>query len=91
MPRDPKHIEHIFVVMMENRSFDHLLGYLDLAPHNRTDIIGIKDAQIRGYGNLQQRDEICATAAHPSGHWIQIRSMSANLLLNRCNGNQVTR
>ena len=53
MPTDLKKIEHIFVVMMENRSFDHLLGYLDLAPHNRTDIIGIKDAQSKGYGNLQ--------------------------------------
>jgi phospholipase C len=52
VPADLKHIEHIFVVMMENRSFDHLLGYLDLPPHNRTDITGIKDAQSRGYGNL---------------------------------------
>ena len=53
VPTDLKKIEHIFVVMMENRSFDHLLGYLDLAPHNRTDIIGIKDAQSKGYGNLR--------------------------------------
>ncbi len=52
MPTDLKKIEHIFVVMMENRSFDHLLGYLDLPPHNRTDIVGIKDAQTKGYGNL---------------------------------------
>ncbi len=52
MATDLKRIEHIFVVMMENRSFDHLLGYLDLAPYNRTDILGIKDAQSRGYGNL---------------------------------------
>jgi len=34
MPTDLNLIEHIFVVMMENRSFDHMLGYLDLPPHN---------------------------------------------------------
>jgi phospholipase C len=44
-------IEHIFIVMMENRSFDHMLGYLDLSPHNRTDIKGINDALKAGYAN----------------------------------------
>jgi len=52
VPTDLKNIEHIFIVMMENRSFDHLLGYLELPPHNRTDIVGIKDARTKGYGNL---------------------------------------
>jgi phospholipase C len=52
VPTDPKKIEHIFIVMMENRSFDHLLGHLDLPPHNRTDITGIKDAQSKSYANL---------------------------------------
>lgn len=52
MPTDLKQIEHIFVLMMENRSFDHMLGYLDLPPHNRADIAGIKDAQTKNYGNL---------------------------------------
>jgi hypothetical protein len=28
-------IETIVVVIMENRSFDHMLGYLSLPPHNR--------------------------------------------------------
>lgn len=32
-------IDHIFVVMMENRSFDHMLGYLKSA--GRTDVDGI--------------------------------------------------
>jgi phospholipase C len=32
MTTDLNLIEHIFVVMMENRSFDHMLGYLDLPP-----------------------------------------------------------
>src|SRR5206468_3689704 len=33
-------IKTIVVVMMENRSFDHMLGYLSLALFNRTDVNG---------------------------------------------------
>jgi phospholipase C len=33
-------IRTIIVVMMENRSFDHMLGYLTLDPCNRTDVEG---------------------------------------------------
>src|ERR1700730_10842154 len=33
-------IEHIVVLMLENRSFDHMLGYLSLA--GRTDVDGLK-------------------------------------------------
>jgi phospholipase C len=42
-------IEHIFILMMENRSFDHMLGYLD-ATNPR--IVGIADAQRADYANL---------------------------------------
>jgi phospholipase C len=34
-------IEHLVLVMMENRSFDHYLGALNLPPENRTDIEGL--------------------------------------------------
>jgi phospholipase C len=34
-------IEHIVLVMMENRSFDHYLGALNLPPENRDDIDGL--------------------------------------------------
>jgi phospholipase C len=40
MPDDLDKIEHIVIVMMENRSFDHLLGYLSLDPCNRKDVDG---------------------------------------------------
>jgi phospholipase C len=49
-PADPaaarlKQIGHIVVVMMENRSFDHMLGYLSLAPEingrGRDDVDGL--------------------------------------------------
>ena len=43
-------IDHIVVLMMENRSFDHLLGYLSLAPdqggRGRTDIDGLKSGAL---------------------------------------------
>jgi phospholipase C len=42
MPPDLSLIKTIVVVMMENRSFDHLLGYLSLPPSNRLDVDGIK-------------------------------------------------
>ncbi len=34
-------IEHVVLVMMENRSFDHYLGALNLPPESRTDIEGL--------------------------------------------------
>ena len=42
-------IEHIFILMMENRSFDHMLGYLDAS---NPAVMGIADAQRAGYANL---------------------------------------
>jgi phospholipase C len=41
-------IEHIVVVMMENRSFDHMLGYLRLA--GRDDVDGLKADMANRYG-----------------------------------------
>lgn len=35
-------IEHIVIAMMENRSFDHLLGYLGLPPRSRANIDGLR-------------------------------------------------
>lgn len=35
-------IDTIIVVMMENRSFDHLLGYLSLPEYGRTDVDGLQ-------------------------------------------------
>jgi phospholipase C len=52
MPASLQNIKYIFIVMMENRSFDHMLGYLDLPPWGRADIEGIKAAQNQAYANL---------------------------------------
>jgi phospholipase C len=51
-------IKTIVVVMLENRSFDHMLGYLSLPPFNRTDVDGLKNdaawlAQFTNYDNGQ--------------------------------------
>lgn len=35
-------IDTIVFVMLENRSFDHILGYLSLPPSNRADVEGLK-------------------------------------------------
>jgi phospholipase C len=36
----PNDIKTLVVVMMENRSFDHMLGYLSLPPYDRPDVLG---------------------------------------------------
>ena len=43
MPTDLNSIKTIIVVMMENRSFDHLLGYLSMAPYNWPNVEGLRD------------------------------------------------
>jgi phospholipase C len=46
--KDIKEIETIIVLMFENRSFDHLMGYLGLPPYSRN-VEGLQD--IPGYTN----------------------------------------
>lgn len=36
-------IKHIVVVMMENRSFDNMVGHLSLGPNRRGDVDGLRD------------------------------------------------
>ncbi len=43
-------IDTVFILMMENRSFDHMLGYLDLPPYNKS-VVGIKDAWLKNFVN----------------------------------------
>jgi phospholipase C len=43
-----KNIDHIVVLMLENRSFDHMLGYLSLL-HGRSDIDGLKQNMSNSY------------------------------------------
>src|SRR5260370_32194823 len=49
-------VEHIVVVMMENRSFDHMLGYLNLPPWNAgrpaVDGVSLDPAWVRRFTNF---------------------------------------
>lgn len=51
MPLDS--VKTIVVLMQENRSFDHMLGYLSLPPWNRPDVDGLKNdpVSLAGYAN----------------------------------------
>lgn len=48
MAKDLSRVQQIIIVMMENRSFDHLIGYLSLPEFghpNSHDIVGIAQAR----------------------------------------------
>src|SRR5947209_15226533 len=42
MPTDLQSIGTIIIVLMENRSFDHMLGYLSLPDYGRDEVDGLK-------------------------------------------------
>jgi phospholipase C len=61
-------IEHIVVLMLENRSFDHMLGYLSLE-HGRDDVDGLKPG-MSNKANGKEYPVEHATATHvPDPHW----------------------
>ncbi|MBA3345303.1 MAG: hypothetical protein H0T44_08380, partial [Gemmatimonadales bacterium] len=49
-------IEHFVLVMMENRSFDHYLGALNLPPENRMDVEGLGRSQLPPNRHLNDPD-----------------------------------
>src|ERR1700737_1178224 len=51
-------VDHIVVLMMENRSFDHMLGYLSLEG-NRADVDGLRS------GDSNSDENGNAVAVHP--------------------------
>jgi phospholipase C len=61
-------IEHIVVLMLENRSFDHMLGYLSLE-QGRDDVDGLKPG-MSNTANGKEYPVEHATATHvPDPHW----------------------
>lgn len=56
MAPDLSKIKNVVIVMLENRSFDHLLGYLSLPPFNRADVDGQnKDGEwLKKFANLDK-------------------------------------
>jgi len=49
-------VQNLVVLMMENRSFDHMLGYLSTSAGARTDVDGLHDDQawLNAHANLDQ-------------------------------------
>lgn len=68
-------IDHIFVVMLENRSFDHMLGYLKIA--GRTDVDGIDPLLAVNYddNNVLCKAEVLASTnfvTDPGHGWTDV-------------------
>ena len=56
---DSSPIEHVILLCMENRSFDHYLGALALPPHDR-DVDGLTDAAVLDPGRERRRGRVVA-------------------------------
>jgi len=70
-------IEHIVVLMLENRSFDHMLGYLSLEGA-RPDVDGLKPSMANSY---KARATRCGVPAEESWLWIDASAASAPAVL----------
>ena len=69
-------VDHIFVVMMENRSFDHMLGYLKLV-NGRTNVEGLTDGEFNrdAAGNKYPLNKLATTnfITDPGHGWTRRR------------------
>jgi phospholipase C len=61
-------IDHIVVLMLENRSFDHMLGYLSLE-HGRDDVNGLKPGLSNTAGGKEHPVEHAPATHVPDPHW----------------------
>ena len=61
-------IEHVVVLMLENRSFDHMLGYLSLEG-GRADIDGLKAGMKNSYGGTDYQIHRLEQTKVPSEKW----------------------
>ena len=59
-------VKNIVILMMENRSFDHMLGYLSLGPGGRADVDGLNNnpAWLGAHANLDHG--VAVTSFHSS-------------------------
>lgn len=63
-----KKIEHIVVLMLENRSFDHMLGYLSLEA-GRTDVEGLKAGMSNDAGGKTYSSKHLPETHPPNPKW----------------------
>ena len=76
-------INHIVIVMMENRSFDHMLGYLTLA--GRSEIDGLQEGFANRYGGREYRTH-CMTPGELE-HWEDPDHSGAGVAIQLSGGN----
>lgn len=80
-PGDPaanlQKIEHIVVLMLENRSFDHMLGYLSLEA-GREDIEGLKVGMSNSFGSHEYPVHRLTETAVPGPDWDPNHSAAAS-------------
>ncbi len=73
-------IDHIFVVMMENRSFDHMLGYLKLV-NGRTDVEGLTGGEFNrdATGNKYPVNKLTTTnfITDPGHGWTDVAGLTS--------------
>jgi len=69
-------IEHIVVLMLENRSFDHMLGYLSLEG-GRGDVDGLRPGMANGHENRRYPIHHLAATDLPNERWDPEHTASA--------------
>jgi phospholipase C len=67
-------IQHIFVLMLENRSFDHMLGFsgltgLDASTGSATEILGLTQLSLRSLANAMGVGTASGMALRKGQHW----------------------
>jgi len=68
-------IDHIVVLMLENRSFDHMLGYLRIEK-NRKDILGLTGSESNSYKKKNYKPFKLKTYKFkddPKHHWVDVK------------------
>lgn len=61
-------IEHVVVLMLENRSFDHMLGYLSLEA-GRSDVDGLTEEMANEYNGKRYAPEPLPSPSFPGPDW----------------------
>ncbi len=69
-------IDHIVVLMLENRSFDHMLGYLSLE-HGRSDLDGLRPGLSNRAGGISYEPHRLSATHIPNPSWDPDHSAAA--------------
>jgi len=69
-------IEHIVVLLLENRSFDHMLGYLSLEG-GRSDVDGLRPGMANACGGVRFPVHHLPRTDLPDGRWDPDHSAAA--------------